>query len=82
MPPSNDCAENLRRDMARKKTDNCCRYCKHRGWGRTNTRQTCDKIVCLLKPKEYVNDIVNIEPHYYATRLIDWCENFERRDEK
>ena len=67
--------------MAQKKTDNCCRFCKHRGWGKTRRYQRYENIVCFLKPKVFKNAIDNIEPHYYATRMVDYCEDFERRDE-
>jgi hypothetical protein len=66
--------------MARiKKTDNCCRYCKHRGWGKSHRYQQYDGIVCLRRPKVFKNDADNIEPHYFATRMIDTCEDYERR---
>lgn len=65
-----------------KKTDNCCRVCKHRGWGKAYRYQQCDGIVCLLKPKVFKNPIDNIEPHYYATTMVSTCENFERREDQ
>jgi hypothetical protein len=68
--------------MALKKTDNCCRYCKHRGWGKVHRNQRYESIVCLLKPKVFKNPIDNIEPHYYSTKMTETCENFERRNEQ
>jgi hypothetical protein len=68
--------------MIEKKTDNCCRYCKHRGWGKVNSKQQSESIVCLLKPKVFKRDYMNIEPHYFATTMVSTCENFERREDK
>lgn len=66
--------------MPFKKTDNCCRYCRYRGWGKTRKHQRSETIVCLKRPKVFSHAVDNIEPHYYATRMIDVCEMFERRD--
>ena len=66
--------------MAYKKTDKCCRYCKWRGWGKTSKTQRNDSIVCLRRPKVYKDQVFNIEPHFYATRLGDCCEHYERRE--
>lgn len=63
-----------------KKTDNCCRYCKHRGWGKYKRHQMYESIVCLIKPKVFVHDIDNLEPHYYATKMTETCESFERKE--
>lgn len=68
--------------MGFKRTDNCCRVCKHRGWGKSKKHQQYDGIVCLLKPKTFADPVDNIEPHYYATTMIRSCENFERRNEQ
>lgn len=65
--------------MLRKKTDDCCRYCRHFGWGLTRKTQVHEQRVCLNRPKVYRDAIFNIQPHYYATRDTELCENFERK---
>lgn len=68
--------------MAKQMLERCCRNCVHRGWGKTKRYQQHDSIVCLLKPKVFKNAIDNIEPHYYAAKMIECCDNFERRTDK
>lgn len=65
--------------MAYKKTDNCCRYCKHRGWGKTTTKQTKDdRAVCLKKPKTFKCQDPN-ERYFHAIHMLsNSCNNFER----
>lgn len=65
-----------------KKTDNCCRFCKHRGWGKAKKNQRYESIICLLRPKTFVHDIDNIEPHYFATNMTATCEHYERRADR
>lgn len=68
--------------MAFKKTDNCCRYCRWRGWGKTYPKQTYDdKMVCLRKPKTFKKADPN-ERYYFATVPEGGCENYERRTEQ
>ena len=68
--------------MAFKKTDKCCRYCVHRGWGKTFPKQTYDdRMVCLRKPKTF-KKADPAERYYYATVLEGTCEEFERRAEQ
>lgn len=61
-----------------KKTENCCRVCKHYGWGLTRRGQIYETRVCLEKPKIYKNVLDNIEPHFYVADPCGWCNKFEK----
>ena len=63
--------------MAWKKTKNCCRYCRHYGWGLVRKGQVHEQRVCLMKPKVFKNAVDNIEPHFHAAVAVGWCDKFD-----
>lgn len=67
--------------MAFKKTDNCCRVCKHFGWGLIRIGQVTETKVCLQKPKIFRHEKDNRVKHYFAAVPVGWCEKFERKED-
>ena len=64
-----------------KKTERCCRVCKHYAWGWAKQCQEHETRVCLAKPKRYSHWQDNRVPHYYVAIPTGYCEKFERREE-